>query len=76
MKIKLNKEQEDIARKFLEVKEFNISAAEIYIEYLNEHYDDITDFDVNTLNGHDRLDIAFYKSFLKAMRIHSKKKNI
>jgi predicted methyltransferase len=74
MKIKLNKEQEDIARKFLEVKEFNISAAEIYIEYLNEHYDDITDFDVNTLNGHDRLDIAFYKSFLKAMRIHSKEK--
>lgn len=42
MKISLNKQEYSRCAEFLDAKEHNICAAEIYIEYLNEHYNDIT----------------------------------
>lgn len=69
MKIKLSEKEEQIARRFLEVKEDNICAAELYIEYLNEHYNDISSFDIKQLGQKYDTSTAFYKAFLKCMKI-------
>ncbi|MCF0118124.1 MAG: hypothetical protein HUJ61_08825, partial [Bacilli bacterium] len=67
MKIKLNELEEQLARNFLEAKESNICAAEIYIEYLNEHYNDITDFDIKVGHKNDDISKSFYDSFVEHM---------
>ena len=41
MKINLNKQEYSRCAEILDVKEHNIVSAEIYIEYLNNHYNDI-----------------------------------
>ena len=60
MKITLNKEDYQKFAEILDVKEQNISAADIYIEYLTEHYDDIK-------FAKDEND--FYLNFLKCLDI-------
>ncbi len=69
MIIKLNKKEEEICRKFLEVKENNISAAEFYIDYLNNCSNEITSFDIKMLSNKYDIDKSFYKAMLKKMRV-------
>ena len=58
MKINLTKQDLEKCKYLLYVKEQNICAAEIYIEYLNEHYNDIK-FAKNSEN--------FYEQFLQSL---------
>lgn len=60
MKIILSKSELEKCQYLLFVKEQNISAAEIYIEYLNDHYNDIS-------FAKDSKD--FYHQFLKSLNI-------
>lgn len=55
MNIKLSKHDEQELRRFLNVKEDNISAAEVYIDYLVHHYSDITKKDVENSSFFDAL---------------------
>ena len=61
MNIKLSKIDEQELERYLHVKECNISAAEIYIEYLNEHYSVITSKDIEK--------VSFYDAFLSKLDI-------
>ena len=65
MKINLNSQDKLRFAELLQVKEHNICAAEIYIEYLNNHYNDI-DF------AKDEND--YYKRFLSCLKINEKDK--
>lgn len=69
MIIKLNEKELNKCKKLLDVKEKNISAAEIYIDYLNNHYNDIKKIDIDTLNKKYNPNVSFYKSFLKKLDI-------
>lgn len=60
MKISLNKQEYSRCAEILNAKEQNISAADIYIEYLTEHYNDIS----YAKNEND-----FYKKFLNCLDI-------
>lgn len=63
MKISLNREEYSKSAELLAVKEANISAAEIYIEYLTNHYNDI-EFANNSKD--------FYNLFLNCLEIDEK----
>lgn len=65
MKISLNKEEYSRCAEILTAKEHNIVAAEIYIEYLNNHYSDIT-------SANDEA--AYYKKFLDCLEIDANDK--
>lgn len=69
MKINLDKENLKKCQRLLDVKESNISAAEIYIEYLNYHCNDIKKSDIDCLSKKYPSNKAFYKAFLKKMEI-------
>jgi len=60
MKISLNKQEYSRCAEILNAKEQNISAADLYIEFLTEHYNDIK-------FAKDEKD--YYKRFLKALEI-------
>ena len=60
MKISLNKQEYSRCAEILNAKEQNISAADIYIEYLTQHYNDIS-------YAKDEND--FYKKFLNCLDI-------
>ena len=66
MKISLNSQDKSRFAELLQVKEHNICAAEIYIEYLNNHYNDIT-------FASDEKD--YYKRFLSCLEIDEKDKD-
>lgn len=72
MKIKLNEKNLEKANELLRVKENNINAAEIYIEYLTEHPNDITSFDIDMLGKKYSKEEAFYRAFLKKLKISPK----
>ena len=55
MIINLTKKDEQELRRFLAVKDDNISAAEVYIDYLVHHYSDITKEDVENSSFYDAL---------------------
>ena len=65
MKINLDKVQEAKCNKFLSVKESNICAVEILIDYLNNHYNAITKFDVEHSGGEN----PYFTAFKKEMEI-------
>ena len=65
MKINLDKVQEAKCNKFLSVKESNICAVEILIDYLNNHYNAITKFDVEHSSGKN----PYFTAFKKEMEI-------
>ncbi|MCQ2793578.1 MAG: methyltransferase [Bacilli bacterium] len=69
MKIVLTKQEEKLCNKFLEVKENNISAAEFYIDYLTNYYDEISKFDIDILSQKYDLNKSFFKAMLKKMRV-------
>lgn len=60
MKIALNQKEYSKIEEILNAKEQNISAADIYIEYLTEHYNDI---------HHAKDENDFYNQFLKSLDI-------
>ena len=60
MKISLNKEEYSRCAEILTAKEHNIFAAEIYIEYLNNHYNDIV---------FAKTETDYYKKFLDCLEI-------
>ncbi len=66
MKISLNSQDKSRFAELLQVKEHNICAAEIYIEYLNNHYNDIA-------FAKDEND--YYKRFLTCLEIDEKDKD-
>lgn len=59
MIINISKKDEQIIKKLLEVKENNISVAEFYIDYLNNHYNDITSLNNQT----------FYEALKEVMEV-------
>ena len=65
MKISLNQQEYSRCAQILNAKEHNIVAAEIYIEYLNNHYNDIT-------SANDKS--AYYKKFLNCLEIDANDK--
>ena len=65
MNIKLSKNDAEELRYLLDVKENNISAAEIYIEYLTNHSLDIEPKDIKN----DDVEGSFYKAFLSSLEI-------
>lgn len=65
MKIDLNKQEYSRCAEILDVKEYNIDAANIYIEYLTEHYNDIN-------FAKDEKD--FYEKFLRCLNIDKNQK--
>lgn len=69
MLINLTKEELKKCQRLLDIKESNISAAEIYIEYLNFHYNDIKLTDIEMLRKKYSLDEAFYRAFMRKMEI-------
>lgn len=69
MLINLTKEELKKCQRLLDVKESNISAAEIYIEYLNFHYNDIKKIDIDNLTKKYSKSEAFFKAFLNKMEI-------
>lgn len=69
MLINLSKTELKKCERLLEVKESNISAAEIYIEYLNFHYHDISKSDIDNLLKKYPINEAFCKAFMKKMEI-------
>ena len=56
----------DKASLLLKAKENNISSAEIYIEYLNNHPLDISKSDIETLSKNIHLKRHFIKRFLRS----------
>lgn len=72
MLINLSKQELNKCQKLLDVKESNISAAEIYIEYLNFHYNDIKKSDIDVLSKKYSIKDSFYKAFLKKLEIDEK----
>ena len=60
MKISLNHEEYSKIAEILNAKEQNISSADLYIEYLTQHFNDIK-------NAKDETD--YYKKFLKCLEI-------
>lgn len=60
MKINLNKEEYSRCAEILDVKEHNIVSAEIYIEYLNNHYNDI---------GFAKDEKSYFNEFLNCLEI-------
>lgn len=69
MLINLTKNELKKCQRLLDVKESNISAAEIYIEYLNFHYNDIKKNDIDNLTKKYSINEAFSKAFMKKMEI-------
>ena len=66
----INLDEKNLAkcRRLLSFKEDNISAAEIYIEYLNYHYNEITEKDIDSLKQ-KYPNNAYYKAFLNKLLI-------
>lgn len=69
MKIKLTQKELDKCNKLLEVKEANISAVEMLIEYLNEHPRDIGEDDMKVLTQKYSLEESFVRAFKKKLKI-------
>ena len=65
MKVTVNQQEYSKCAELLNAKEHNIVAAEIYIEYLNNHYNDIT-------SSNDAS--AYYKKFLNCLEIDANDK--
>lgn len=69
MILKLSKNELEKCRQFLQVKEANLSAAELYIEYLNFHSQDITKFDIKKLSEKYEENEAYFRAFLHSLKI-------
>lgn len=69
MKISLSETELNKCYKLLEVKEANLSAVEILIEYLSFHFRDITVSEMNNLTKEMSTEKAFSKLFKKCMEI-------
>lgn len=61
MIINLSKKDEQELRHYLDIKEYNISAAEVYIDYFSDHY---TVFEKKDVEKE-----GYYKAFLNALEI-------
>lgn len=59
------KQDHDKVINLLDAKELNISSVELYIDYLNNHFNDITKEDIDKLRKNYSLNEAFYKAFLE-----------
>ncbi len=66
MKININKIEENKCKKLLSVKENNIDAANIYIDYLNNHPFDIK---AKNIDEHNK-NASFYNAFLSCLGIN------
>jgi hypothetical protein len=71
MKIKLNDIELAKIKNMIEIKNQNMSAANLYVDYLTDHRADISKKDINFFikEQHVNLEKAFYFSFLKTMGI-------
>lgn len=72
MILRLSEKELERCKEFLDVKEANLSAAEIYIEYLTEHALDIKKFDIEKLSKKYPENEVFFKAFLHALSIDQK----
>lgn len=61
---------------FLNVKECNISAAEFYIDYLENYYDEISKFDIDNLSKKYSIEQSFFKAMLNKMDTSEKDQEI
>ncbi|MFA5283327.1 MAG: hypothetical protein WC366_02235 [Bacilli bacterium] len=68
MKISLDEKSFNIAKKYLEAKESNMSAAELYIEYLTHRRDAISTDSIERYFDRS-IESAFYQSFVDEMSI-------
>ena len=69
MILHLSEEELVSCKEFLQVKEANLSAAELYIEYLNFHSRDIKKFDIEKLSKKYPENEAYFRAFLHALSI-------
>lgn len=69
------KADHDKMKALLDTKELNISSVEIYIDYLNNHYNDITSEDMNNLLKKYEINEAFYRAFVKKEELNIKDEN-
>lgn len=72
MILSLSKNELEKCQKLLDAKESNISAAEIYIDYLTNHFDEISKTDMDCLTRKYDINTSFYKAFLKKLSISEK----
>ena len=59
------KEDHEKVIKLLDTKELNISSVELYIDYLNNHFNDIDKELINKYRSKYSLNESFYKAFLE-----------
>ena len=69
MILKITKSELERCKEFLEVKEANLSAAEIYIEYLTYHCRDIKKIDIEKLSQKYDKNEAYFRAFLHALSV-------
>ncbi len=69
MILRLSEKELESCKEFLQVKEANLSAAELYIEYLNFHSRDIKKFDIEKLSKKHPKNEAYFRAFLHAFSI-------
>ena len=69
MILQLSQSELKKCQKFLDVKEANLSSAELNIEYLNFHSRDITKFDIEKLSKKYGENEAYFRAFLHALSI-------
>lgn len=69
MILNLSKSELEKCKEFLDIKEANLSAAEIYIEYLTYHARDIKKIDIEKLTKKYGENEAFFHAFLHALSI-------
>ena len=69
MILKLSDKELARCKEFLDVKEMNLSSAEIYIEYLTYHCRDIKKFDIEKLSKKYPENEVFFQAFLHALKI-------
>ena len=74
MILKLTEKELVRCKEFLDVKEANLSAAEIYIEYLTYHARDIKKFDIEKLRKKYPQNGVFFRAFLHAIPIDPENK--
>ena len=69
MILKLSEKELARCKEFLDVKEMNLSSAEIYIEYLAYHCREIKKFDIEKLSKKYPENEVFFQAFLHALKI-------
>ena len=75
MILKLSDKELARCKEFLDVKEMNLSSAEIYIEYLTYHCRDITKFDIEKfqvfcIDSVNQI-CDFFKGFIPIFLLHT-----